>query len=83
MITEFFMDMIFGALELIVSILPNPTTLPAEVNNAFVTIGSYAWIPYEFFPVDTLYVVLGLVISVEVALLSWGLTNYLYRLARG
>lgn len=58
-------------LGLIVAILPTSTGFPAEVSNAFTTLGGYVQILNTLLPIPTLATVLAILVSVDLAIFGF------------
>lgn len=71
MITTGFVYLGATILSLIVAILPTSTGFPAELSSAFVTMGGYVQILDTILPVSTLATVLGILISVDLAIFGF------------
>ena len=58
-------------LQLIVSILPTSTGFPPDVASAFATMGGYVQMLDTLLPISTLATVLGIIVSVDVAIFGF------------
>ena len=83
MITEFFLDIVYGVLFFVVSILPNPDSLPVQVTEAFASIGPIFGRAEYFFPVTTLLIILGLIVYMETQILTFKISAWVIRIIRG
>lgn len=83
MITEFFFNIFFGIAYYIVSILPNPDTLPTAIDDAFEAIGSYWPTASQFFPIATLFTIFGLGMAIELGILAFKISNWVFDKIRG
>jgi len=68
MIVDAFLSLLTYILTLVISIFPNGNGLPDEVMTASTVIGGYAHTFDALLPIDTLFTVLTLTISVQLAI---------------
>lgn len=84
MITAFILNLFFGFLNFLFSFLPNITTIPETftdmINYASSFIGNLAWV---FPPIATMLTIFGLIISIEIAIAIWKVSDYIYNKVRG
>jgi len=71
MITDLFMNFVYGMLVWLINILPASTGFPPEVQNAFTTIGGYTKIFDPLIPWATMATCVALAFSVEIAIFGF------------
>jgi len=71
MIISAFLLIINYFIQLIVSVFPVGNGYPQQVHEAASTLGGYVGILNPIFPIDTLYQILLIVISIEIAILGF------------
>lgn len=71
MITSGILALGYLVLHWIVGLFPISTGFPAEVNTAMSTIGGYASTLNPILPFDTMAVIIGLLVIIELGILSW------------
>lgn len=83
MITEYFLSALYGLAYYLVSVLPNPETLPSQIDDAFTAISTYWPTASAFFPLSTLFTILGLGLSIELSILGFKMSNWVFDKIRG
>lgn len=83
MITEFFIDAIYGLAFYLVSVLPNPETLPTAIDDAFVAIAPFWGTASNFFPLSVLFQILALGLGIELSILGFKVSNWVFDKFRG
>lgn len=83
MIAKFFIDLIFGILDFLVALLPNPETLPEGINDAFEAIAPFWGTASRFFPIAVVFTIFSIGIAIELGILSFKVANWAYDKIRG
>ena len=83
MIIQQIMDTFFALIKLLITFLPNPDTLPSQIGDAFITIGSYWDKANYFFPLDTTFTIFALILALELSVLTFEVVNWAYDKLRG
>jgi len=83
MITSFFLTGFMGLARGLISLLPNPDSLPSQINDAFTSITPYISKAAFFFPLATLFTIFTIGMSIEVGILLFQAGNYLLNKIRG
>jgi len=70
---------IMNVLGFFLGLLPVPETLPTEIDDAFTLFATYYPKINYMFPLDTLFVILGLIATIELGFLTFKIFNYILR----
>jgi len=71
MITDAFLEIVKYLLTLTLSVFPNSEGLPTIVHSSAVAIGGYARTFDAILPIDTIFTVVSLVITVQLSILAF------------
>lgn len=82
MLIEFLLNVFEAVFSRILSILPTGS-LPSEVSSAFTTIATYFQKANAILPVDTLFTLIGLTLTIEFSIVLFNLANYVINKIRG
>ncbi|MFA6376664.1 MAG: hypothetical protein WCX69_04670 [Candidatus Paceibacterota bacterium] len=66
-----------------VGLLPTPSALPSGVNAALTAIGAFFQKANAMFPIDTVFQIFGLVVTIEGGILAFKLGNWAFNKFRG
>lgn len=83
MIFQALINIIFSVLDFIIGLLPDPTSLPDEMSDAFTQIASYLKKVNHYLPMETIFSIIGLIFAIETGLLLFTVFNWLYNKVRG
>lgn len=86
MITDFIIRAFLDLVGFIIGFLPSPETLPDfldPVNDAFSSIGPYFSKANAFLPVDTMFIVFGVILTIEALILGIQFVNWIFDKVRG
>lgn len=83
MITEVLLLMFRGIVSLMVGLLPSPEALPEAVYTALENFTSYFIKINKFFPVDTFFQIIGIVLTIEAGILLFKFFNFALKKLRG
>lgn len=83
MITELLLNIFYYLLRGIFYYIPDVTTFPGEVETALSGILPTLIQLNNIFPVDTFFIVFGIFLGVELALLTWKAYNWIINKIRG
>jgi hypothetical protein len=67
----------------LVSILPNGSSMPSQINSAFTTFAGFFQKANAIFPMDTVFTIMGLILTLEASILSFHIGNWIYTKIRG
>lgn len=82
MIPAFFLDLLYRFLNLLLGFLPSGS-LPTEIGTSLTTIVGYMNTFNFFFPIQELFVLLGVALAFELALQVFYFANWVYHKIRG
>jgi len=77
MIFSGFIFVVVFLLSTIIGLLPTSTGFPTDVTSAFTTFAGYVQILDTLLPIDTLATVLGIIISVDIAIFTFKTLKWL------
>jgi len=83
MITEFFIDTFFDITRFLVTLLPNPDTLPSGIADAFTAIEPYWGTAARFFPLTVVFAIFAFGTALELGILSFKMGNWVWDKWRG
>lgn len=83
MIFQFLINIVFDIINAVISVLPDPDELPGGISSAFNTIATYFHKANAILPVDTMFTIIGLILSVEAGVLLFKLSNWVINKVRG
>jgi len=78
MIVDFLMQIAISFFNWIISLMPNFTGLPSGISTAFTTFDTYWDKGSLVFPLDTLFQILALMISIEIGIFVWRMFWFSY-----
>ena len=78
MIIDFIFQLIISFAQFAINLLPNFSGLPSGVSSAFDFLQPYFQTAYTIFPMDTLFQILLLIISIQLAVWSWDIFWWFY-----
>lgn len=79
MITEFFLELVFGIVTSLLSLLGNFTFPTSSITSAFSVLASFLQGASYFFPMGTLFSCIGLILGFYVLSFSVSLLNWIIR----
>ena len=83
MITETIIHIFQKIILAVLSILPSASSVPSQINSAFTLFAGFFQKANAIFPMDTVFTIIGITISVEAAILAFKLGDWLYNKIRG
>lgn len=83
MITTAIFSLVVGLFSSLLGLLPNVSTLPSQIYQAFAFVGSTLAKAEVIFPVDSLFAAFGTVIAFEGAYFTFRLGVFVYNKIRG
>lgn len=78
MIIDFLFNLVISFLTFAIGLLPNFQGLPSGISLGFETIRPFVNSAYAIFPMDTLFQVLALIVSIQIAVWSWDIFWWFY-----
>lgn len=84
MITQFVLNIFVSIINFFIGLLPNVTSLPDSFND-FINfiISFFGNMVYIFPPFEAVYTILGIIITIEISILTWKSFDYIYNKIRG
>jgi len=67
----------------IITFLPNPDTLPSQIDDAFTAVASYWGVMENYFPLSVLFGILTLGLAIELSILGFKIINWGFNKFRG
>ena len=83
MIAEAIATILFSFITGLISLLPNPETLPSFIDSAFTSIAPFWGFANYFFPVTVLVSIFILGMAIEGSILGFKIVNWVYNKFRG
>lgn len=83
MITSLILSVFMAIINTIFQALPNASSLPSGVNNAFGSLAGWLASADAIFPVDTLLQIVGIIVLVEVSIWTVKISLRLFAMVRG
>lgn len=79
MITEIILNIFYSVAAFILYLLPESQEFPDALNTAMTNIASYYDKANTIFPVDTLFQVIGIALTIEAAILVYKIIDYFWK----
>lgn len=83
MITQALAMIFYGLVWGLISLLPNPETLPSAVGTAFTAVAPYFEKANYFFPLTTVFQIIALMTALEIGILTFKAFNWIFNKIRG
>lgn len=83
MITEGLILLFLSLANLVLGFLPDPASLPSGINSAFTLFAGFFQKANQIFPMDVVFTIIGLTLTIETGILAFQFGNWLYNKIRG
>jgi len=83
MILELLISIIISLIFGWMFLLPDYTGLPAAMDTALISVSEYLKIGNSFFPMDTLFLIGGIIFGIEAAIYIFKMFNWIFDKVRG
>lgn len=83
MITQWFLNLLNTVIQAGINLLPTAGDLPSGINTAFSLFSNSFKLAGAIFPMGTVFTILTLVITIELAIFAFEIWDWLYHKIRG